>query len=205
MSGCSRSGGFGAGGGGGYFNRAPISSTRWMVWCSAMGASPGFHTWLRKFPRRRSRAAVAIIDQPIAGLTVQFRHAVREHHIERLLHLHGEDAVGQAHVAARPPGRRRWHRPVLPRKLCLRDAPMLAAVAAQYRIPGCACTKPSGVRTMQASTVNLTSTSRSSFRASTCCGLAATSAGESAAVRCSETSGRRCEFTWLRPTHFSSC
>src|SRR5580692_11987488 len=41
--------------------------------------------------------------------------------------------------------------------------------------PGCACTTPSGVRTVQATSVKRTSTSRSNFLASTCSGFPETS------------------------------
>ena len=94
--------------------------------------------WLRKSLGDDPQAAVAIVDQPIARVTMQFRHAVRSA-IERFLHLHCQDTVGQAHVTTDCPAAVGGGQ--LPRKLCLRDANVARRCRSEWR-PGAHAQSP---------------------------------------------------------------
>src|ERR1700759_3730729 len=122
MRGNRRSGGLAAGGGGGTSIRVPISKTHDLVGCC------------KNVVGDDSEAAVAVIHEPVAGLSAELGHLIGQKHLEGMLQLNREYVVRQTHVASRPARDRGRHRPVFVAEFAMGNTPLVAAVARQDRI-----------------------------------------------------------------------
>src|ERR1700688_627310 len=106
-----------------------------MTWCRAMRVSVDDFVSRREYGLRDDpEAAVAVVNQPVAGPAGQFGLAIGQQYLEWFVHLQRKDAIAQAEIGAGLARLSRRLGPVLVGKVRARNAPALPGNTGQDRI-----------------------------------------------------------------------